>query len=72
MHTTVAARSNRDWWPDQLDLRVLHLHSTLSDPMGEEFSYAREFKNLDLSAVINDLHSLMTDSQDWWPADYGH
>ena len=72
MHTTVAARSNRDWWPNQLDLKVLHQHSALSDPMGEAFDYAREFKSLDLNAVIKDLHALMTDSQDWWPADFGH
>jgi len=66
------ARTNRDWWPDQLDLGVLHQHSTLSDPMGEAFDYAKEFKSLDLNAVIKDLHALMTDSQDWWPADFGH
>jgi catalase-peroxidase len=63
---------NRDWWPDQLDLQVLHQHSTLSDPMGEAFDYAKEFKSLDLNAVIKDLHALMTDSQEWWPADFGH
>ena len=72
MHTTVVARSNRDWWPNQLNLRVLHQHSTLSNPMGAAFDYAKEFKSLDLNAVIKDLHALMTDSQDWWPADYGH
>jgi len=66
------AHTNRDWWPNQLDLRVLHQHSNLSDPMGEEFDYAKEFKTLDLNAVIKDLHALMTDSQDWWPADFGH
>jgi len=65
-------RTNRDWWPDQLDLTVLHRNSTLSDPMGEAFDYAKEFKSLDLKAVIKDLHGLMTDSQDWWPADFGH
>src|SRR5687767_918267 len=64
--------SNRDWWPNQLNLQVLHQHSTLSDPMGEEFDYAKEFKSLDLDAVIKDLHALMTDSQEWWPADFGH
>jgi catalase-peroxidase len=64
--------SNRDWWPNQVNLRVLHQHSPLSDPMGEEFDYAKEFKSLDLNAVIKDLHALMTDSQDWWPADFGH
>ncbi|MGA9632470.1 MAG: catalase/peroxidase HPI, partial [Candidatus Acidiferrales bacterium] len=66
------ARTNREWWPNQLDLSVLHQHSTLSNPMGEEFDYAKEFKTLDLNAVIKDLHALMTDSQDWWPADFGH
>jgi catalase-peroxidase len=68
----VSAPSNRDWWPHQLDLGVLHQHSSLSDPMGEEFDYAEAFKTLDLPAVIKDLHALMTDSQDWWPADFGH
>jgi catalase-peroxidase len=65
-------QSNRDWWPNQLDLRVLHQNSSLSNPMGEEFDYAKEFKSLDLNAVIKDLHVLMTDSQEWWPADFGH
>jgi catalase-peroxidase len=64
--------TNRDWWPNQLDLGVLHQHSSLSDPMGEAFDYAKEFKSLDLNAVIKDLTALMTDSQEWWPADYGH
>ena len=64
--------TNRDWWPNQLNLRVLHQHSALSDPMGEVFDYAKEFKSLDLNAVIKDLHVLMTNSQDWWPADFGH
>jgi len=64
--------ANRDWWPDQLDLGVLHQQSSLSDPMGEEFDYAKEFKSLDLNAVIKDLHGVMTDSQPWWPADFGH
>ncbi len=68
----VAAMSNQDWWPNQLNLRILNQNSPLSDPMGEEFNYAEEFKSLDLDAVIKDLHALMTDSQDWWPADYGH
>src|SRR5690348_13177526 len=63
---------NRDWWPNQLNLQVLHQHSNLSDPMGEDFDYAKEFKSLDLNAVIKDLHALMTDSQEWWPADFGH
>ncbi|MGE0576573.1 MAG: catalase/peroxidase HPI [Reyranella sp.] len=64
--------TNRDWWPNQLDLSVLHQHSARSDPMGEAFDYAKEFKSLDLDAVIKDLHALMTDSQEWWPADFGH
>ncbi|MFI5102712.1 MAG: catalase/peroxidase HPI [Terriglobales bacterium] len=67
-----ATHTNRDWWPNQLNLQVLHQHSSLSNPMGEEFDYAKEFKSLDLKAVIKDLHALMTDSQDWWPADFGH
>jgi catalase-peroxidase len=66
------AFSNRDWWPNQLNLSILHRHSSKSDPMGEAFDYAREFKTLDLDAVIKDLHALMTDSQPWWPADFGH
>jgi catalase-peroxidase len=66
------APGNRDWWPKQLNLAILHQQSNLSDPMGEEFDYAKEFKSLDLNAVIKDLTALMTDSQDWWPADYGH
>ena len=64
--------TNRDWWPNQVNVNVLHQHSPLSDPMGKEFDYAEEFKSLDLKAVIKDLHSLMTDSQEWWPADFGH
>jgi catalase-peroxidase len=67
-----SAPTNRDWWPNQVSLKVLHQHSDLSDPMGKEFDYAKEFKSLDLSAVIKDLHALMTDSQEWWPADFGH
>ena len=67
-----AASTNADWWPNQLNLRMLHQHSPLSDPMGEEFNYAKEFKSLDLNAVIKDLRALMTDSQEWWPADFGH
>jgi catalase-peroxidase len=63
---------NRDWWPTQLDAQVLHRNSSLSDPMGKEFDYRKEFKTVDLNAVIKDLHALMTDSQDWWPADFGH
>lgn len=66
------AHTNRDWWPNQLNLHVLHQHSSLSDPMGEAFDYAKEFKSLDLDAVIEDLRALMTESQDWWPADFGH
>jgi catalase-peroxidase len=66
------AHTNHDWWPNRLDLHVLHQHSTLSNPMGEAFDYAKEFKSLDLGAVIEDLRALMTDSQDWWPADFGH
>src|SRR5215469_10161578 len=64
--------SNRDWWPNQLNLGILHQYSSLSNPMGEDFDYAKEFKSLDLKAVIKDLHVLMTDSQEWWPADFGH
>src|ERR1700730_3761326 len=66
------ALTNRDWWPNQLNLQVLHQHSALSDPMGEAFDYAKEFQSLDLNAVIKDLHALMTGSQEWWPADFGH
>jgi catalase-peroxidase len=65
-------RTNRDWWPNQLDIQILHRNSHLSDPMGEAFDYAKEFKSLDLNAVIKDLHALMTQSQEWWPADFGH
>jgi len=70
-HTT-AARANRDWWPNQLNLQVLHRNSTRSNPMGAAFDYAAEFKQLDLAALTKDLHALMTDSQEWWPADFGH
>jgi catalase-peroxidase len=63
---------NRDWWPNQLKLNILRQHSSLSDPMGKDFNYAEEFKSLDLKAIKNDLHKLMTNSQDWWPADFGH
>ncbi|MBB3213195.1 catalase-peroxidase [Herbaspirillum sp. Sphag1AN] len=66
------APSNADWWPNQLNLKMLHQHSALSNPMDAEFDYAKEFKSLDLQAVIKDLQALMTDSQDWWPADFGH
>ena len=65
-------RTNSHWWPDQLPLELLHQHSALSDPMVEDFDYKKEFRSLDLKAVVADLHALMTDSQDWWPADYGH
>jgi catalase-peroxidase len=71
-HTAAGAATNADWWPNQLNLKILHQHSPLSDPMDKEFNYAKEFKSLDLNAVIKDLHALMTDSQDWWPADFGH
>jgi catalase-peroxidase len=64
--------TNRDWWPNQVNVNVLHQHSPKSDPMGKAFNYAEEFKTLDLNAVIKDLHALMTDSQEWWPADFGH
>jgi catalase-peroxidase len=71
-HASSGGTSNRDWWPNQLKLELLHQHSSKSDPMGEEFDYAKEFKSLDLAAVKKDLATLMTDSQDWWPADFGH
>ncbi len=71
-HPAGRGRSNRDWWPNQLNLRILHQNSSLSNPMGEAFNYAEEFKKLDLEALKKDLYELMTDSQDWWPADYGH
>ncbi|MGC1188733.1 MAG: catalase/peroxidase HPI [Candidatus Acidiferrales bacterium] len=71
-HTVAGAPTSAGWWPDQLNLKILHQNSTLSDPMDKEFDYAKEFKSLDLNAVIKDLHSLMTVSQSWWPADYGH
>ena len=64
--------TNRDWWPNALNLKVLHQHAALSNPMSEAFDYAEEFKSLDLNAVVKDLHALMTNSQDWWPADFGH
>ena len=71
-HTVHGAPSNASWWPNQLNLKILHQHSQLSNPAGEAFNYAEEFKTLDLDAVIKDLHELMTSSQSWWPADYGH
>jgi catalase-peroxidase len=72
MHTSPEGTSNRDWWPNQLSLGILHQNSPVSDPMGPAFIYADEFKNLDLEALKEDLIALMTESQDWWPADYGH
>jgi catalase-peroxidase len=71
-HTVAGGPTNAGWWPDQLNLKILHQHSPLSDPMDEKFNYAAEFKTLDLDAVIKDLHAVMTASQPWWPADYGH
>ncbi|NWB50427.1 catalase/peroxidase HPI [Pseudomonas gingeri] len=71
-HAAGGGTSNRDWWPNQLNLSILHQHSSLSDPMDKDFNYAEAFKSLDLAAVKNDLRALMTDSQDWWPADFGH
>jgi catalase-peroxidase len=71
-HTTAGAKGNSDWWPDQLNLAILRQQSSLSNPMDPAFNYTEEFKTLDLDAVIKDLHALMTDSQDWWPADFGH
>jgi catalase-peroxidase len=71
-NTTMGAMSNRDWWPNQLNLKILHQNSSLSDPMGKDFNYAEAFNSLDLDAVRSDLYALMTNSQDWWPADYGH
>ncbi|NQW14079.1 MAG: catalase/peroxidase HPI [Rhodobacter sp.] len=71
-HATLGAKSNRDWWPNQLNLRLLHQNSALSDPMGDGFKYSEQFKKLDLAALKKDIFALMTDSQDWWPADYGH
>jgi catalase-peroxidase len=71
-HTVAGAPTNAGWWPDQLNLKILHQHSSLSNPMAQDYSYAKEFRTLDLQAVIKDLETLMTQSQDWWPADYGH
>jgi catalase-peroxidase len=70
--TAGGGTSNRDWWPNQLSLKILHQHSPMGNPMGGEFNYAEEFKKLDLGAIKKDLYALMTDSQDWWPADFGH
>ncbi len=71
-HTSFGVRSNRDWWPNQLNLKILHQNTPAGDPMGKDFDYAKEFSKLDLKALKDDLYALMTDSQDWWPADYGH
>ena len=70
--TTAGSQSNRDWWPNQLNLAILHQHSAKSNPMGADFDYAVEFRKLDLAALKQDLYALMTDSQPWWPADWGH
>lgn len=71
-HAAGGGVTNRDWWPNQLNLKILHQHSSLSDPMGADFNYAEAFKSLDFQALKQDLNALMTDSQDWWPADFGH
>jgi catalase-peroxidase len=71
-YTTSTRRSNKDWWPQMVDLKILRQHSSLSNPMNEDFDYAEEFKSLDLAAVKNDIFDVMTDSQEWWPADFGH
>ena len=71
-HATFGGRSNKDWWPNQLNLKILHQHSALSNPMGEGFNYAEEVAKIDLAELKRDITALMTISQDWWPADYGH
>ena len=71
-HTAAGVHTNADWWPNQLNVNILHQHSSLSDPMDKDFNYAKEFKTLDLNAVVKDLHAVMTASQPWWPADFGH
>ena len=71
-HTAAGSYTTNQWWPNQLNLGILHQNSALSDPMGEEFDYAEEFSKLDLAAVKQDIEQVMTTSQDWWPADYGH
>ena len=71
-HASFAGRTNREWWPNQLNLRILHQNSTLSNPMARNFNYAEEFKKLDLAAMKKDIYALMTDTQEWWPADFGH
>ncbi|TNV97476.1 catalase-peroxidase, partial [Xylella fastidiosa] len=70
--TAVEGTHNKDWWPNQLRVDLLHQHSNKSNPLGETFDYAKEFQKLDYAALKRDLHALMTDSQDWWPADFGH
>ncbi len=71
-HTAAGSKSNRDWWPNQLNLQILHQNSPMSDPMGEDFNYAEEFSKIDLDELKKDIEEVMTTSQDWWPADYGH
>src|SRR4051794_35229550 len=71
-HTAAGSRSNRDWWPKQLNVQILHQNPPQGNPMGKEFNYAEEFKTLDLGALKKDIEAVMTTSQDWWPADYGH
>ena len=71
-HSTGKGQSNRDWWPNSLNLKILSQHSSLVNPMGEKFNYKKEFKKLNFKALKKDLYKLMTDSQSWWPADYGH
>jgi len=71
-HAAGGGTTNRDWWPNQLSMRILHQHSSLSDPMDKDFNYAEAFKSLDLAAVKKDILAVMTTSQDWWPADFGH
>ncbi|MFW5870155.1 MAG: peroxidase family protein, partial [Candidatus Sumerlaeota bacterium] len=71
-HPAVEGTSNRDWWPKQLNLRILHQNPSMANPLDEDYNYAEEFKKLDLAEIKKDLYALMTDSQDWWPADYGH
>ena len=71
-HTAKSGTSNRDWWPNQLNLKILNQNASVNNPMGEAFNYAEEFKKLDLEVLKKDINVLMRDSQDWWPADYGH
>ena len=72
MHAKAGGPSNGDWWPNQLNLKILHQHSAESDPLGKDFDYAAAFKSIDYAGLKKDLAALMTDSQDWWPADWGH